>query len=222
MLEVNLLPGSTNRTSRRRAPGRASARPSSGRGRPSLDRAVAAAVALWVLTLGAIAWIHVGTSARLADLEVEVQAAVRDSARFAIQRAHGDSLAAQEAVIAQKLQVIQEIDASRFVWPHVLDEISNALPQFVWLSSVASRDAALALPRVQIEGYAGNVFALTRFMQQLEMSPFFRGTRLISSVQVDVDSRAVHHFTVHLNYQEPPADAIQTVPLFGTLARQEP
>jgi hypothetical protein len=77
------------------------------------------------------------------------------------------------------------------------------------------------LPAIQIEGFAGNVFALTRFMQQLEASPFFRGTRLISSVQQVVDNRAIHIFMLQLDYQEPPADAVETVPLFGAVARQE-
>jgi Tfp pilus assembly protein PilN len=220
MIEINLLPGSTKKATRRGAPRPAGAGLRSKPGL-SVDRSIVVFAAAWVIGIGAIAWMHMSSTSRLAELEVEVAAAVRDSARYAIQRAHGDSLAAQEAAIAQKLQIIQEIDATRFVWPHILDEISNALPPFVWLNSVVSRDAALTMPAIQIEGFAGNVFALTRFMQQLESSPFLRGTRLISSVQTVVDERAVHTFMLHVNYQEPPADALETVPLFGTMTQQE-
>lgn len=221
MLEINLLPGSTKKASRRRSARAAGAGKLPRKRGSAVDRTLAMYVGAWMLGIGALAWMHMSSTSRLSALELEVEAAVRDSSRYAIQRAHGDSIAAQEAVIAAKLQVIQEIDASRFIWPHVLDEVSQALPPYVWLNSVVSTDASLPLPVIQVEGFAGNVFALTRFMQQLEASPFFRGTRLISSVQMEVDNRAVHTFMLHFAYQEPPADALETVPLFGTLPQQE-
>jgi Tfp pilus assembly protein PilN len=222
MIEINLLPGSTKKAPRRGTSRMAGAGRAPQLSMPSVDRTLALYAGAWAIGLGALAWMHFGSTSRLAETQLEVEAAVRDSTRYAIQRAHGDSLNAQESAIAQKLQVIQEIDAARFIWPHILDEISTALPPYVWLGSVVSMNSDAALPGVQIAGYAGNVFALTRFMQQLEASLFFRGTRLVSSVQQDVDNRTVHSFMLQLNYQEPPADAVETVPLFGAVASQEP
>jgi hypothetical protein len=123
MIEINLLPGSTKKSPRR-------GMPRMGVGGmqlklPAVDRTLALFVGAWVVGLGALAWMHLSSTGRIAELELEVEAAVRDSTRYAIQRAHGDSLNAQEAAIAQKLQVIQEIDAARFVWPHILDQISS-------------------------------------------------------------------------------------------------
>ncbi|HSJ26097.1 MAG TPA: PilN domain-containing protein [Longimicrobiales bacterium] len=221
MIEINLLPGSTKKASRRSASRVAGPGLASRFRMPAVNRMLALYVGAWVIGIGALAWMHLSSSSRLSALELDVEAAVRDSTRYAIQRSHGDSLAAQEAAIAQKLQVIQEIDATRFIWPHILDEVSRALPPYVWLNSVTNADAEQLLPRFQIEGFAGNVFALTRFMQQLEASPFLRSTRLISSVQTEVDNRTVHTFMLHVNYQEPTPDAIETVPLFGAVAQQE-
>jgi Tfp pilus assembly protein PilN len=220
MIEINLLPGSTKKAPRRGMPRLGGGGRTPQLKLPAVDRTVPMFVGAWIVGLGALAWMHFSSTGRIAELEVEVEAAVRDSTRYAIQRAHGDSLTAQEAAIAQKLQVIQEIDAARFIWPHILDEVSAALPPYVWLNSLIGTPDE-ALPSIQVEGFAGNVFALTRFMQQLEASPFFRGTRLISSVQQVVDNRPVHTFMLQLNYQEPPADAVETVPLFGAIARQE-
>jgi Tfp pilus assembly protein PilN len=221
MIEINLLPGSVKKASRRGAPRLAGPGPFSQLKLPAVDRMLAVYAAAWVIGLGALAWMHFSSTSRLSALELEIEAAVRDSTRYAIQRTHGDSLAAQESAISRKLQVIQEIDATRFIWPHILDEISQALPPYIWLTSVVSTDEAVALPQLQVNGYAGNVFALTRFMQQLEASPFLRGTRLISSVQTSVDNRDVHMFLLHVSYQEPPHDAVETVPLFGAVAQQE-
>ena len=34
------------------------------------------------------------------------------------------------------MAIIQSIDDSRYLWPHLLEEISNALPQYTWLTVV--------------------------------------------------------------------------------------
>jgi Tfp pilus assembly protein PilN len=220
MIEINLLPGSTKRPARRgkrRAMGGLSQLKLS---MPSVDRMLAAVVLAWLVGSGGVGWMHFSTSARAADLKVELETAVRDSTRFSQQRAQGDSLAAQQAVVAQKLEVIQQIDAARYVWPHILDEVSRAVPSYVWLLNLSNAAQGVDLPRVRIEGMAGTTFALTQFMENLEMSPFLQSVRLISSVQGQVENRAVHTFMVEVGFREPPADVIQTVPLFGAAAQE--
>jgi hypothetical protein len=221
MIEINLLPGSTKKAGRRGASRAAGAGAFSKLKMPGVDRTTGVIALAWILGLGAIAFLHLGMSSRTADLDVRLEAAVRDSARFATLRAQGDSLTAREGVIAQKLEVIQQIDAGRYVWPHILDEVSRALPQYVWLASVAdvSGDAG-GLPRIHIEGFAGTPFALTRFMEQLEASPFLGATRLMTTAQTRADNRTVHAFALMVQYREPPPDALQTVPLIGA-AEQE-
>jgi Tfp pilus assembly protein PilN len=215
MIEINLLPGSTGRA--RRGTSRAAASLLSKQKMPALDRTLALLALAWLLGVGATGWFHFTTSARIERLGAEVEAAVRDSARYATLRAQGDSLKAQEGIIAQKMQVIQAIDASRYVLPHILDELSNALPPYIWLTHVTESAGRGELPGFKLEGRAGNTFALTRFMDELEASPFLQGVRLISSVQERTDTRTVHNFVLEVGYSEPPPDAIRTVPLFGTL-----
>lgn len=213
MIEINLLPGSTKRAARRgrRAPGM----PKIKLRVPAVDRMVAIVAAAWLLGLGGTGWMHFSTASRAADLKVELASAVRDSARYAAQRAQGDSLAAQQAIIAQKLEIIQQIDAGRYVWPHILDEVSRAVPAYVWLVNMTNAAPGTSAPRVRVEGMAGTTFALTQFMENLELSPFLQSVRLISSVQQTVDNRSVHNFLVEVGFREPPPDAIQTVPLLG-------
>jgi hypothetical protein len=71
------------------------------------------------------------------------------------------------------------------------------------------------VPRVRMEGRAGNYFALGRYIEDLEASPFLRQVRLISSAQTTVDQRTVLGFILEASYEEPAPDMIQTVPLFG-------
>lgn len=216
MIEINLLPGSTKKGGKRKAAGRPSGGGASKPTLPAFDRTKAILVGAWVIGIGLVAWLHLGMNSRMDTLRTDHEAAVRDSARFAILRAQGDSLMAQENAIGQKLQVIQEIDAGRFVWPHILDEVSRALPPFIWINTLSGGSADEAgLPRILIDGRAGNYFALGRYIEDLEASPFLRHVRLTSSAQIVVDTRTVLGFAVEASYEEPSPDMIQTTPLFG-------
>ena len=215
MIEINLLPGSTKRGGKRKAAGRARSAGAAKPKLPEFDRTKAMVAGGWVLGLAIVAWLHFGMNSRLETLRTDHQAAVRDSTTYAIQRAQGDSLMAQEQAISQKLQVIQEIDAGRFIWPHIMDEVSRSLPPFVWVINMNEAFSEAGIPRIRIEGRAGNYFALGRYIEDLEASPFLRQVRLISSSQVDENERTVLRFIMEAAYEEPAPDMIQTVPLFG-------
>jgi Tfp pilus assembly protein PilN len=73
------------------------------------------------------------------------------------------------------------------------------------------------VPRVRLEGRAGSYFAVGRYIEDLEASPFLRQVRLISSSQTQADQRTVLGFILEASYEEPAPDAIETVPLFGAV-----
>lgn len=214
MIEINLLPGAASRQKRR---GPALAGGISKLKLPAFDRTLSILVALWVLALAGTAWMHFGTAARLGQLEVDVQAAQRDSARLQNLRVLNDSIRTQIDDIAARLAVLQEIDAGRYTWAHILDEISRALPQYTWLANVTPGAATdgNSRPRVKIEGRTGNTFALAKFMQDLEVSPFLQNVTLMSQTQTSERDRTVYAFVLEMDYQEPSPDAIETQPLFA-------
>lgn len=214
MIEINLLPGSVKRAPRRGLP-RFGGGGSKGK-LPEFDRLLVGSIAVAVLAVALVAWLHFSTSARLNDLRADEEAAVRDSARYAVLRTQGDSLRAQLQAISVRMQVIQDLDAGRYVWPHILDEVSRTLPPYVWLVSMTSTLVEGGHPRVSVEGRAGNLLAVSRYMRELESSPFLAGARLISSSQTTIDERTVYSFSLEVGYEEPPADVIQTVPLFAS------
>lgn len=216
MIEINLLPGSVKRAPRRGLP-----RFGGGGGRskgklPEFDRLLVGSIAVAVLAIALVAWLHISTSARLNDLRADEEAAVRDSARYAVLRTQGDSLRAQLEAISARMEVIQNLDAGRYVWPHIMDEVSRTLPPYVWLVSMTSTLVDGGHPRVSVEGRAGNLLAVSRYMRELESSPFLGGARLISSSQTTIDERTVYSFSLEVGYEEPPADVIETVPLFAS------
>lgn len=212
MIEVNLLPGATRRPTRRRPALRL---PKVKGGLGKLDATLLAAVAAWIVGPALVGFMFFSTQHEKAELALDLDQATQDSAHYATVIKANERLRARRDTIAKKLRLIQDIDANRYVWSHVLDEVSRALPAYTWLVTINEvPDTVGALPRFQIEGKTGNTFALTEFMKDLEASPFVTDVRLITTSMVTEDGRSVHAFTLQAQYENPPADAIQTVPLF--------
>jgi Tfp pilus assembly protein PilN len=215
VIEINLLPGTAKRQKRAAMP-KLTRTPKTPRARAAgMDRSRLYMVLAWVLGLGGLAYLQFGSASRLSQLHTDVQAARADSTRLHALRVLNDSLLAQRDTIAAKLQVIQEIDAGRYNWSHILDEVARAVPAYTWLVTVNDVPAEGLRPRFRIEGRTGNTFALAKFMQDLETSPFISGVTLASQTQVVEDAKTVYTFVIDAAYEEPAPDAIQTQPLFG-------
>jgi Tfp pilus assembly protein PilN len=213
LIEINLAPGNEGRRGKSR--GRSSLKLPSvpafgGDSRTLLGGAVGVLLIL-VLVFGF--W---KLSARRADLEARVGEEVRDSTRFATTIGLVHTLEARQDTIRQKIGVIREVDRRRYVWPHLLDEISGSVPSYTWLEQITSTESADTLdrsPGFSIQGDAGSTQALTRFMKNLENSPFIRGVTLVTSEQQDVEGRTIHKFTIEAKYETPDSSAIETVPI---------
>ncbi|HUF13757.1 MAG TPA: PilN domain-containing protein [Longimicrobiales bacterium] len=214
MIQINLLPGSQKKGGARRR--RSAAVPAFRL--PALNGGwtVFAAVA-WLAGPALIGWLFLGDRARASELRVGIEAAQRDSALFARELEANQALYARRDTIAQKLEIIQQIDAGRYIWAHIVDEIARSVPDYTWLRNIAyvSNGASLDSPRFSITGRTGNTFALTSFMQRLEESPFVRNVRLITTTQVTEQEKILYSFVLEADYQPPAPDAIETVPLFG-------
>lgn len=200
---------------------------------------IGAAVLLLILLLGAGIW-RLGQ--QRAELEARVEREVADSTRFATTIGLIGTLQARQDTIQQKIGVIREVDQRRFVWPHLLDEISAATPEYTWLAQISSIEAPATAPAparqrrggtaaapdtaapparpvvpvgptFTVQGNAGSTQALTRFMKNLEGSAFIRDVTLVTSEQVVEEGRALHRFTLEAKYEMPNSEAIETVPI---------
>jgi Tfp pilus assembly protein PilN len=100
-----------------------------------------------------IALMFISQSARGAMLESRETKALKDSAQFsAVLNAKAKAEATRDSLY-QQIAIIKSIDDSRFLWSHLMYEISNALPQYTWLISItqtsAPRSAAAADTTIQ-------------------------------------------------------------------------
>lgn len=208
MIEVNLIPGGKKRRQRR-----SFAMPSLGGG--GVDRWLLGAVGVWILALLYVVPGYLGKTQQLEELDVRLEAALEDSARFAAQSARIATLRARRDSINQRIALIQQIDQDRYIWAHVMDEVARALPDFTWLTSITATSPE-PNPSMNIEGYAGTQFALSSFLTNLEASPFLERVDLVSSdaEALGTAGDVVQRFVFEATYVQPPFEQLQSVPLF--------
>jgi Tfp pilus assembly protein PilN len=222
LIKINLNPGTKKSAgSRRRLSDSFSGfgRGEGSGGSGGVDRWVAGTVLGGVGAFLVMAFLFFSASSRHEELTLMVQEQASDSARYAEIIANTEMLQARRDSIAQRVQVIQEIDRDRYLWPHVMDEIARALPAYVWLSGLTPVGMGEG-PRFQLSGLAGTNLALTTFMESLEASLFVQNVAILSTTQSVMEdaagrSRVVHEFQLEAEYEYPPAEMIETVPLFG-------
>lgn len=226
MIEVNLLPSEKKKRGSGVSVGalvqsvRGLAGDGAGGGL-SVDSYVAFFVCAAVISFGYMGTTVLGVRSDTKDLNVILEAVVQDSIRNAAIMERTNELQARGDSIQQRVAMIQEIDAGRYTWPHLLDEIAAAVPDFTWLSGVLYlSDGPL---QVRVTGRAGSIFAITQFMRRLEASRFLRAvqTKTIQEVPSEASSGdLVFMFELILTYVAPPLDELQAIPLFGDAASQ--
>ena len=238
MIEINLTPGAS-RKSKGRGAGLALAGVLGDAKSSIKDPYLIAAVVSLLAAAGGVGSMHYTQTAKAADLAVREEQAVSDSARFATvlrQRRHAE--AKRDSVLKQ-LEVIKAIDADRFIWPHVMDEVSRALPPYTWLKTLAvttpqsapagtapaapapapgdtTKPAAPVAPepaKFRLVGNTVDIQALTRFMKLLEASPFIQKVTLARSEMALVDGKEVTEFTLEAQYERPDNSMILTQPV---------
>jgi Tfp pilus assembly protein PilN len=148
--------------------------------------------------------------------------------------------------LLRQVNIIKSIDQDRYVWPHIMDEVSRALPQYTWLSLVALNGSpqgstnVVALPKtvddgktkdkikppkridtsipvdpvsVRLVGRTVDIQALTRFMKDLEASPFLTNVQLEhSELAIDL-GKEVTQFQLTVGYSRPDTTVVRRVPL---------
>jgi Tfp pilus assembly protein PilN len=129
-----------------------------------------------------------------------------------------------------QINIIRGIDADRYIWPHILDQLTKALPPYTWLTSIAPQPGAgqavvgaaspgsndsLGRPPVVawIMGSTVDIQAYTTFLRQLTASPWLTDvTPATTSTIIEAD-RPVTAFNVSVRFRVADSVYIRTVPL---------
>jgi Tfp pilus assembly protein PilN len=204
------------------------------------DPLLLAAVGAWVCVVGGLGLFYLNSLRQLYTLEPRLEQARSEHKRFKAfladkrrQEKIRDSLLAQ-------ITVIRSVDGDRYIWPHLLDEITKALPAYTWLVDLGvtaaapvaasprpagakadpTADSVVAPPPLlfQINGRTIDIQAYTRFLRQLEASPWIVDVVPVSAQTIVEKERPVTAFTIRAAFNRADSAYIRTAP-FSQSAR---
>jgi len=233
MIEINLLPGKKKKAA---GGGGAGFKLSMPDFRAILSQVkdpwLIGAVAAWVLVGGGGAALFITGRARLASAESRLDAVKVEKRRYDIVIAQKRQAERVRDSLVAEIKMIRSIDADRYIWPHVLDQVTKALPPYTWITRiqpigvvmagaqpgqpqvVVSTDSTGApLVRVSIAGRTVDIPAYTPFLRQLAASPWLTAVMPAASQVVIEADRPVTSFNVTLRYRVADSVYIRTVPL---------
>jgi Tfp pilus assembly protein PilN len=201
------------------------------------DPLLLVAVVAWVGSLGWLGFVVMNTGRQLATLEPQLEQTRAEHRRFKAflnEKRHQEAI--RDSLVAQ-IGVIRSVDGDRYVWSHLLDEVTKALPAYTWLTDLGADVAATpgaapapaptpaaakadsgAVPAktpvaFSINGRTVDIQAYTRFLRQLEASPWITDVTPVSAQTVVEKERPVTAFSIRATYREADSAYIRTVPL---------
>jgi Tfp pilus assembly protein PilN len=136
MIEINLLPSAGKKSRSRGTGGPKIGALFAGVLSTVKDPYMIGAAAAVIASLGTVGALYGWQTARERSLLDREQQAVQDSTNYAAVLKQKAKAEAQRDSVLRQLNIIRSIDNNRFVWPHILDEVSRALPPYTWLTSV--------------------------------------------------------------------------------------
>ena len=132
MIEINLLPGARRKAKRGGTKIDVGAQLAALRERVKAPWLIGSVV-VTSIALVAVGLLYTQQARKEAVTEDALQKAVQDSTRYASVLKEHDKAEAKRDTVLRSLNLIRAIDDDRFIWPHIMDEVSNALPPYTWL-----------------------------------------------------------------------------------------
>ena len=140
------------------------------------------AIGAWAVVIIGLGFFFITTSNQLGALEPELEATRDEYTRYqGFLREKRDAETIRDSILGQ-IVTISGVDQDRYVWSHILDEVSGAMPDFTWLTGIsqiaaapnALEDLEAGPPpvSVRIAGMTGDLQNYTAFLRRLEASPW--------------------------------------------------
>lgn len=217
-IEINLLPGSK----KKKAGGVGLEMPDFSELPSAIKNPLlVGAIGTWVVALSFVGYVFVTMNRQISELEAQTA-----TARAAAER-WSHSLQEQRLAIdlrdslVAELDEIREIDADRFIWPHIMEEITKALPDYTWLVGVRNLETPAAIGdsgppppiRFRVDGRTSEIAAYTRFLRQLSNSPWIGLVEDGPARREIVDGRNMTSFEITVTFHPADSAFIRTVPV---------
>ena len=137
---------------------------------------------IMLLTAGYIGYRFWAIGQESTRLEQELSAAEQEAQRLRGVLSEVQRFEAQKSALTQRVALIEELRRGQTGPVHMLDEISRALPERLWLVEMTQKG-----DEVSIDGRTSTLSALTDFVANLQNSQYFRRPVEIVSSTTETD-----------------------------------
>jgi len=218
MIEINLLPGQKRK---KRAAAGIAMPDFKGMLAQVKDPLLLGMVGTWAVVIAGVGFLYMTESHKLSVLQADVVRVQAEATRFqALINQKKKEEALRDSLVNQ-LDAIRRIDGDRYVWPHILEEITKALPDYTWLRSITYQQAAptdtsasaRAAVRVLIDGRTADMGGYTRFLRQLADSPWLSDVVAGPTKAVVENDKPVLSFTITVTFRQADSAFIRTAPV---------
>jgi Tfp pilus assembly protein PilN len=179
-------------------------------------------VVSWALVALLVAPLFLRSRAQVAALGPRLEAAQREQRPYEALVTRKRQFEATRDYQIRQIDIIKGNDRDRYVWPHILDAVAKALPPYTWLDNLEARGGESdsgGAPSFQITGKAVDPQAFTRFLRNLEESPFIEGVAPVNTGIVTEQGRDLTTFVLSARYQVPDSTPLMWQPLAATVVQ---
>ena len=194
---INLLAVERERTKRR----------STSAGLQPQQKVAIAASLILVLTILGIGWRFWSVRQHLSRLDTEIVAAEAETRRLRSVLSEVQTFESRRLQLQQRVALIEELRKGQSGPVHMLDAISRALPDRLWLTEMDQAiNAKTNVNEVTLKGVSSSLTSLSDFVGNLETSGYFaKPVEIIQSQVETVKAGDLVRFTVKANFEAPGA-----------------
>jgi len=174
---------------------------SGGGGVTTAQRVTIGAALILLSTLVTIGWWYWSLHTRAIRLDEEIATAEVKAQQLRSVLAQVQKFETRKAVLQQRVTLIEQLRRGQSAPVHVLDELSKAIPDRLWLVSLGQRDKDFTM-----EGRTTSLTALSDFVANLEASGWFKKPVEILDSAVDQTAQGdLVRFTIRATSENPEA-----------------
>jgi type IV pilus assembly protein PilN len=170
---------------------------------PSAPGALQGYLILGLLVGGALLTCAAGwflKSSQIKDLDTKIAADEKRKKDLQAIKVQVDAFQAKKQLLENKVALIKRLKVEQKGPVHMLDELSKALPDFVWLTNLDETAGG-----VKLTGESNGLTAVAGFIEALQRSGWFPSMDLVSATE----SNNIFTFNLGGNFKDPEVVALE-------------
>ena len=135
---------------------------------------------------------------QLKELDAQIQVATQRQQQLQVIKKQVEDFQAKEKLLTEKVTLIERLKAEQANGVHMLDEISKALPDFVWLQQLDQTGTT-----IKFQGQSNSLASVADFISNLQQTGWFPRVELDNSTEAN----SVVTFSLTASFENPEVKA---------------